>query len=114
MTKSLTNSKILIINKQRGGFSPAQKNLAKAHQEKLGIVAVRDADIDSPEFIYVECDPEKRKAQAELAEFASASAKALAKSLADVEVTPAICEKLPKLIEKVSSDGSRSWGFSAK
>ena len=105
---------VLIINKKRSGFSAAQKNMASAHHQKLGVVVVKDiVDDDSPEFVYIECDPEKRKAQTALAEFASASAKA--KSLAkDVEVTPAICEKLPKLIEKVSSDGSRSWGFSAK
>ena len=106
---------VLIINKKRSGFSAAQKNMANSHQEKLGVVVVKDiVDEDAPEFVYVECDPEKRKAQAALAEFASASAKTLAKSLADVEVTPAICEKLPRLIEKVSSDGSRSWGFATK
>ena len=110
MTKSLTNSKILIINKQLGGFSLAQKNMAKSHQEKFGVVVVKEADIDAPEFIYIECDPEKRKAQTALAEIAKVKeSKALA--LADVAVTPAICEKLPKLVEKVSSDGSRSWGF---
>ena len=104
---------VLIINKKRSGFSAAQKNMASAHHQKLGVVVVKDiVDDDSPEFVYIECDPEKRKAQTALAEFASASAKA--KALAAVADAPAICEKLPKLIEKVSSDGSRSWGFSAK
>ena len=103
---------VLIINKKRSGFSAAQKNMASAHHQKLGVVVVKDiVDDDAPEYIYVECDPEKRKAQT-AAEIASASAKA--KALAAVADAPAICEKLPKLIEKVSSDGSRSWGFSAK
>ena len=113
MAKLLTNSKILIINKQRSGFSAAQKNMAKSHQDKFGVVAVRDAaDADAPEYAYVECDPQKRKAQIALAEIAKVKAKAaLAKDKAAVADAPAICEKLPPLIEKVSSDGSRSWGF---
>ena len=112
MAKLLTNSNVLIINKKRGGFSAAQKNMAKSHQEKLGVVVIKDiVDDDSPEFVYIECDPEKRKAQTALIAKAKESKAALA---LDVEVAPAIPQKLPKLIERVSSDGSRSWGFSAK
>ena len=101
---------ILVINKKRSGFSAAQKEIAKAHQKNFGIVSIKDAADDSPEFVYIECDPEKRRAQAALAEIAKAKA-ALAK--ADVAVTPAICEKLPRIVEQISSDGSRSWGFAA-
>ena len=111
MTKS---TKILIINKKRGGFSAAQKELAKTHQSNFGIVSIKDfAADDAPEYIYVECDPEKRKAQIALAGIAKAKESKAALAL-DVEVAPAIPQKLPKLIERVSSDGSRSWGFSAK
>ena len=109
MTKLLTN--VLIINKKRGGFSLAQKDMAKAHQKKFGVVVIKEADVDAPEYIYVECDPEKRKAQTALAEIAKAKA-ALAK--AAVAVTPAILHKLPKLVEKVYPDGSRSWGFDVR
>ena len=111
MTK-LTN--ILIINKKLSGFSPAQKNMAKLHQEKFGVVAVRDAaDADAPEYAYVECDPQKRKAQIALAEITKVKeVKALAlAAVADAPVSP---HKLPKLVEKVSSDGSRSWGFDVR
>ena len=111
MTKLLTNSSVLIINKKRSGFSPAQKNMAKSHQEKFGVVVIKNAADDAPEYVYVECDPEKRKAQTELAEIAKVKE---SKAKAAVAATPTIPQKLPRLVEQISSDGSRSWGFAAK
>lgn len=72
-----TTTQVLQINKKRSGFSAAQKELVKQHQKNLGVVITKEADDDAPEYVYIECDKEKRKAQS----FAAKAAKAQAVQL---------------------------------